>query len=150
MHALCAKNGAITDFILTPANVDDREAVWELVERYNEHLWLVGDKGYISALLAEDLYAEAGVSLVYMKRSNAKRQPPKSVRQAIFKVRRRIETSFSQLAGQFNIETTRAKSLWGLMARLQTKVLAFNICFLINQLLGRPLHELAKIKQLVF
>jgi len=149
-HALCTANGIITDFILTPASVDDREAVWELVETYNRHLVMIGDKGYIKAQLAEDLRVEKGITLIYLKRRNAKDQYPKCFRQAVFKIRRRIETSFSQLADQFNIETTRAKSLWGLQVRLQTKVLAYNICFLLNQLLGRSFFDLPKIKALVF
>jgi hypothetical protein len=150
IHALCTDNGIISDFIITSANVDDKAAVWELVEQYNRHLLLVGDKGYISTRLADDLLNEKGIKLLYMKRNNSKNQYPKRLRQAIFKVRRRVETSFSQLADQFNIETTRAKSLWGLNVRLQTKILAFNLCFLINQLLGRSYNDLAKIKSLVF
>jgi IS5 family transposase len=117
-HALCTDNGVISDFIITPANVDDKAAVWELVEQYNRHLLLISDKGYISTRLADDLLNEKGIKLLYMKRDNAKDQYPKRLRQAIFKVRRRVETSFSQLADQFNIETTRAKSLWGLNVRL--------------------------------
>jgi len=150
IHALCTDNGIISDFIITSANVDDKAAVWELVEQYNRHLTLIGDKGYISTRLADDLFNEKGIKLLYMKRDNSKDQYPKQLRQAIFKIRRRVETSFSQLADQFNIETTRAKSLWGLNVRLQTKVLAFNLCFLINQLLGRKHNHLAKIKSLVF
>lgn len=150
VHALCTTNGFIADFILTPANVDDREAVWELVESYNRHIWMIGDKGYISTRLAVDLQNEKGISLVYMKKDNAKDQYPKGFRQFIFKIRRRIETSFSQLADQFNAERTRAKSLVGLNVRLQTKILAFNICFLLNQMLGLPFQDQAKIKSLVF
>jgi len=150
LHALCTDNGVISDFILTAANADDREAIWELVEQYNRHLTLIGDKGYISIRLADDLRDERGICLIYMKRSNAKDSPPKQVRQAVFKVRRRIETSFSQLSDQFNIQTTRAKSLCGLIARLHTKILAFNLCFLLNQMLGCDYRALAKIKSLVF
>ena len=149
-HALCTDNGFISDFILTSANADDRQAIWELVEQYNRHLTLIGDKGYISTRLAGDLRDEKGISLIYMKRNNAKNSLPKQTRQAIFKVRRRIETSFSQLSDQFNIQTTRAKSICGLIARLQTKVLAFNLCFLLNQMLGCEYHDFAKIKTLVF
>jgi len=150
IHVLCTDNGIISDFIITPANVDDKAAVWELVEQYNRHLTLIGDKGYISTRLADDLFSEKGIKLLYMKRDNAKDQYTKPLRQAIFKIRRRVETSFSQLADQFNIETTRAKSLCGLNVRLQVKVLAFNLCFLINHLLGRKHNDLAKIKSLVF
>ena len=147
-HALCTEGGYITDFIITPASADDRQAVWELVDQYNRHLQMIGDKGYISPELAASLYKEKGIDLIFMKRSNAKDQYSKSFRQTIFKIRRRIETSFSQLAEQLNIEIVKAKSLWGLQVRLQTKILAYNICFFINRLLGTT--NLAKIKNLVF
>ena len=150
VHALCTANGFITDFVLTSANVDDREVVWELLDIHNHYICMIGDKGYISTRLAIDLQNEKGISLVYLKRDNTKDQYPKGFRQLIFKIRRRIETSFSQLADQFNAERTRATSLDGLHVRLQTKILAFNICFLLNQLLALPFHEQAKIKSLVF
>ena len=149
-HALCTANGFITDFILTGANADDRDAVWELIETYRRLLWVIGDKGYISARLADELRDEKGVSLIYMKRDNSRDQYPKGFRQFIFKIRRRIETSFSQLAEQFNAETTKAKSLCGLNVRLHTKILAFNVCLLLNQMLGLPLQEQARIKSLIF
>ena len=148
VHALCAKNGFITDFIITPASIDDRAAVWELTEQYNRHLLLIGDKGYISPTLAFDLHRERDIDLIFMKKNNDKTQYSKTLRQIIFKIRRRIETSFSQLSEQLNIEVVKAKSFWGLAVRLQTKLLAFNICFFINQLLG--VNDFAKIKNLSF
>ena len=148
VHALCTENGYISDILVTPASIDDRDAVWELVEEYNRHLKLIGDKGYVGARFAEDLADEKGVLMIALKRKNTKNPDPKPVRQHIFKVRRRIETSFSQLDDQFNAETTRAKTLWGLLARLQTKILAFNLCFAINWIIGAD--NLAHIKSLVF
>ena len=148
VHVLCSQNGHITDFIVTPASTDDRDAVWELVEKYNCHLYLIGDKGYISYPLTLDLNHEKGIDLIYMKKENAKRQYPKAFRQFLFKIRRRIETSFSQMVEQLNVEAVKAKSFWGLVTRLQTKFLAFNICFFINRLLG--LDDIAQVKGLVF
>jgi len=58
VHALCTTNGFITDFVLTSANVDDREAVWELIDTHNHHICMIGDKGYISTRLAIDLQNE--------------------------------------------------------------------------------------------
>jgi hypothetical protein len=149
VHALCTANGYVTDFLVTPASVDDRDAVWELVNEYNRHLKLIGDKGYTGTNFARDLWEEKGVMMISLKRNNAVNPDPKPFRQIIFKMRRRIETSFSQLAEQFNVERVRAKSLWGLITRLQCKLLAFNLCFAVNLLLGRS-DRIACIKSLVF
>ena len=150
LHVLCATNGVVTDFAVGPADVDDREALWELTEPYKGGLWVIGDKGYVGADFADGLLQENGARLVCLKRRNAKEQYPKGFRRKIFKIRRRVETTFSQLADQFKIETTRAKSYRGLLVRLNVKVLAYNLCFFINQLLGLPPSEIPKIKGLVF
>ncbi len=84
-----------------------------------------------------------------MKRDNAKNSHPKWLRQHIFKLRRRIETIFSQLAGQLNINKVLSKSMLGLIARLRTKILAHNLCYNINQMLGNDVN-LGNIKELIF
>ena len=149
VHAMCSGNGYITDFLITPASTDDRAAVWELVENYRRRIALIGDKGYVSPILARDLMTEKGIQLFALKKKNDKNQDPKWLRRAIFKIRRRIETSFSQLTRQFRAESTLAKAFWGLRTRLLSKFLAFNLGFFINSVCGRE-DRLAHIKGLVF
>lgn len=43
--------------VLSPANVDDREAVWEAVDKY-QSIWVIGDKGYINKYLTPELKAK--------------------------------------------------------------------------------------------
>jgi hypothetical protein len=62
-HMLSSFDGYITDFTLTPANGDDREAVWELVKSYR-NLALVGDKGYIGKQLSISLKQEKNINLI--------------------------------------------------------------------------------------
>ena len=47
LHALVTTNGFITNFILTAANVDDRDAVFDLIE-LNDRIKILADKGYVS------------------------------------------------------------------------------------------------------
>jgi hypothetical protein len=56
-----------------------------------------------------------------------------------------IETVFSMLADQFSVETTRARSLLGLKMRMASKLLSYNVSFLINQMLGRPVLAMKSI-----
>jgi len=150
VHVLCTLEGYVTDFMITPAAVDDRTAVFELLGRYlHSSLVLIGDKGYTDRSLATELQESYGITLIALKRDNAKNPFPKSFRQLIFRLRRRIETSFSQLCDQFNVERVTAKSFWGLQCRIVTKLLGFNLCCFVNQLLGEFVH-LAQIKSLVF
>lgn len=148
LHMLVTLDGFVTDFIITSANIDDREGVWDLVDSYRQ-IVLIGDKGYIGNTFAADLKKEKEIDLLPVKKSNSKVQFPKAIRQLIFKLRRRIETSGSQLTQQLNIEKVMAKSYWGLLSRIKTKLLAYNLCYYINMLIGRDVN-FSKIKELVF
>lgn len=55
VHVMTTFEGYITDFAITKASIDDRQAVWELVENYNSPLLIIGDKGYISQSLRTQL-----------------------------------------------------------------------------------------------
>lgn len=147
-HALITIDGFLADYIITPANIDDRNAVWELCEKYNS-ISVIGDKGYVNKRLTPELKNEKGINLLFLKRGNSKENYPKEIRQLIFKVRRRVETSFSQLTEQLNLNKVKSKSILGFITRTSIKVLAHNISFLINKLVGN-FNSIAKIKRLVF
>lgn len=148
LHLVTTLGGFVTDFELTSSNVDDREAIWDVLEPYTSITGL-GDKGYINKDLIPELKDERDIDLIPLKKKNSKAQYPKAFRQLIFKLRRRIETTASQLTEQLNIERVRSKSLWGLLTRLKTKLLAFNLCYYINMIIGKDTN-FARIKQLVF
>jgi len=109
---------------------------------------MFGDKGYMGDDFAEASNDERGIDILPLKRKNSKIQFPKVLRQTIFRLRRRIETSASQLACQLNIERVLAKSYWGLQARIKTKLLAYKLCYYINKLMGREVYS--RLKELVF
>jgi len=148
LHLLVSFDGFITDFTITPANIDDRAATWDLVEPYQK-ITILGDKGYISSDLGSELKAEKAINLLPLPKNHSKIQWPKAIRQLIFKLRRRIETSGSQLTNQLNIERVLAKSYWGFISRIQTKILAHCLCYFINMLIGHSM-QFSKIKHLVF
>ncbi|MPN09507.1 IS982 family transposase ISCth1 [bioreactor metagenome] len=145
---LTTLDGLVTDYVITPANTDDRAAVWDLVDSY-DNITMLGDKGYTKADLNADLKSEKGIELLPVQKSNSKVQFPKSIRHLIFKLRRRIETTASQLTQQLNIEQVLAKSFWGLQTRIKTKLLAYNLCYYINKLIGQDI-EISRIKHLIF
>ena len=148
LHALVTTNGFITNFILTAANVDDRDAVFDLIE-LNDCIKILADKGYVSNDLKSALAKEKEILLISLKRKNSKFQFEKQLRNVLSKTRRRVETSFSQLSEQFNINRVIAKSKWGLMIRIVLKILAHNLSFMINIIIGNIIN-VAQIKQLVF
>ena len=147
VHALITLEGFITDFEITPASVDDRIGLRDLTDE-KSNITILGDKGYVGEELFEDMQ-KAHICLMALKRSNSKEQYPKNVRRLIFRLRRRVETVFSQLSEQLHDERVLAKSMRGLKTRLVNKILAYDLCMVINHLFGKT-YDIQKIKQLIF
>lgn len=147
VHALITLEGFVTAFEITPASIDDREGLRDLTTNQSG-LTILGDKGYTSNALSHEL-KEQGVCLMALKRSNSKTNWPKPLRQLIFRLRRRIETVFSQLSGQLNSQRVLAKSLQGLCVRLLDKVLAYNLCLALNFSFNKDCG-IGKIKHIIF
>ena len=142
VHALITLEGFITAFEITPASTDDREELRDLIMQ-QQPLTILGDKGYVGEALSGEM-REQGTCLTALKRSNSKTNWPRPVRELIFRLRRRVETVFSQLNEQLNAERVRAKSFQGLYTRLVNKILAYNLCLALNYLLNENC-EMGKI-----
>ena len=145
VHVKITNFGFVLNYEVTPANVDDRAALPDIVDKRDRVI--IADKGYASKELEQRL-KEQGKILLALKRKNAKDNFTKELRQIIFKIRRRIETTFSQLTFQLNTERVMAKSFYGLKTRLVGKFLAYNICQYINKINHRP--NIFCIKNLFF
>jgi len=128
-------DGVIVRYDLVPANVNDREAAAEVLEpgcRY----W--ADKGFYGRECQRE-WAEADRAVV-------RAEPPRHARGAwprafaylAHRIRQLIEVVNAQLQGQFAIERTLAKTLWGLVARVQAKLTAHTLGVYLNGLWGRP------------
>lgn len=130
VHVVTNLDGNPLDYVLTKANVDDRDALFELSNLLNIDI-LFGDKGYIGNII-EELKNEKNINLYALKRSNSKNPLPQKFRNMISKLRRRIETTFYQLNECFNIERIRSNSKLGLQTSLEIKFLCFNIIAFIG------------------
>ena len=133
-------------FEITPANVDDRKGLRDMTSDFTDFYSVFGDKGYVDKNLEQEFQLR-GQFLFALKRDNAKNNLSDEERKFILKHRKRIETVFSQLAGQFNIERVLAKTFRGLSVRLLTKFLAFNICLFINKIFD---FNFSTVKSLIF
>ncbi len=147
LHMLITMGGLIIDFELAPASNLDLAVGRELLAAHGNRI-VIGDKAYVSAPAAEELWHYNRIRLLTKPRKNQKKQLPPRISRLYDSVRQMIETVISQLTAQFSIETIRAHSLWGLCARLYTKLTAHTLCIYVNRLLGAP--DYLKIKQLAF
>lgn len=147
LHLLVTLGGVILDFELAPANATDLEVGCELLSEHTD-LEVIGDKGYVSAHKAAELWRINRLRLRALPRRNQKKQLPSNVRRMFNAVRQMIETVNGQLTEQFNIEKNHAHTFWGLCTRLYTKLTAHALCIYINRLLGNS--NFLQIKALAF
>ena len=147
LHLLITLSGLILDFELAPANILDLEAGAELLYGHRCRV-VIGDKGYVSAPVAAELWSKRRIRLLAMRRHNQKDQHPPYLKRFLARWRPLIETVNKQLADQFHIERNRAHSFWGLATRLYTKLTAHTLLVYINRLLGK--HDLISIKALAY
>lgn len=138
-HLMTNKDGQILSYILTPANTDDRQAVFELTQSLQgqQVRQLFGDKGYLSKDLQSELI-QLGIDLQTPLRDNMKDDRSQSFLSYLKRTRKTTQTVISQLSQRFNAQTTKARDLWHLSNRVIRKLLAHSLCVQINKQLGNP------------
>ena len=146
VHALTTIDGAVMIFEITPANIDDRKGLRDMISDFTDFYSIFGDKGYVDKNLEMEL-KQRGQRLLALQRDNSKRNWSEEERKFILKYRKRIETVFSQLTEQFNAGRVLAKSFRGLSVRLLNKILAFNLCLFINKIYKL---DFSMVKSLLF
>ena len=123
-HIVISSIGVITGATFTKANVDERDACPELVEKIKG--LLLGDKGYIRPELQDQLKKQ-GLNLETPLRENMKDKRPKVFLRWMVGTRRLIETVIGQLVERFHIEKVRARDLWHQFSRFWRKLLAHTV-----------------------
>lgn len=147
LHLLITLGGVILDFELAPAHATDLEVGFELLLEHTD-LVVLGDKAYISAEKAAELWQQNRLQLKTLPRRNQKTQLSPYWTHVYNAMRQIIETVNGQLSEQFHIEKNHAHTFWGLCTRLYTKLTAHTLCIYLNRLLGNP--DFLQIKALAF
>ena len=140
LHLAITDRGAVVEFALASANEPERAVAEGMLRGVApaETGLVLGDANYTG----EDFRRQLGAFGHAVWASPKPSRPPpdaeaKRWRRWVRGHRALVETSFAMLADQFRIETTRARSLWGVWTRVVAKVLAFDLSLVINRLLGR-------------
>jgi hypothetical protein len=142
LHMTAIPSGISTNFDLTPANISDGKMTEELVETFN-FLIATTDKGYLDKGKQQELEKRNKKFTPYRKNQNKRNS---EFEQKLLKLRKRIETVFSQFKEQMHLNKTRAKNLIGLVSRVLGIITSFTLGIYINSLRG---NELLKIKGLL-
>ena len=123
LHATYSVTGVFHQVTISTAHVSDIHYLQDIRDSFKNRIF-IGDKGYLSHDIQLDLFHRDGIRLFTTKRSNQKAgQYPRVFR----KLRKRIETLFSQLCDQFMIKRNYAKQFVGLATRILSKIVALTV-----------------------
>ncbi len=147
LHLVVTLTGVIRTYSLAAASLNDITLAPEVLGEEWDRV-VIGDKGYISAPLAQALREERQVTLITPLRSNQRMQRDPAFTRLVNGMRQVIETVNDQLEDQFRIGKNHAHTFSGLCARLASKLTAHTLCIYINRLLGRA--DALQIKHLAF
>ncbi len=123
LHLVVNDRGELLAFCLTPGNTDDRRPVPALVRRLFGKLF--GDKGYISAPLAERLFLDYGLRLITKIRKNMRNVLMDLSEKLLLRKRALIETINDQLKNVCQIEHTRHRSPLNFVVHLLAGLIAY-------------------------
>lgn len=117
-------------YSLDAANIDERKILLDTNIPANSTI--IADKGFIGKELAEFLKSLANITLLTPKRRNMLQQMSSKLSATITSIRKRIETSISQLTEIFHINSTKARSYHGLIGRINRKILSYTVALMFN------------------
>ena len=122
LHLIVNDQGELLAFQLTPGNVDDRKPVPQM----SNNLWgkLVGDRGYLSQPLFEQLF-ERGLQLITPLRKNMKNRLVVLDDKLLTRKRSVIETIIDQLKNISQILHTRHRSTINFAVNLIAGLIAY-------------------------
>jgi hypothetical protein len=123
LHVVVNDRGELLAFCLTPGNTDDRRPVPRLVRRVFGRLF--GDKGYISATLAERLFLDYGLRLITKLRKNMRNVLMDLCDKLLLRKRALIEIINDQLKNVCQIEHTRHRSATNFLVHLLAGLTAY-------------------------
>jgi Transposase DDE domain len=123
LHLVVNDRGELLAYCLTPGNVDDRRPVPRLVRRLFGRLF--GDKGSISAPLAEQLFLDHGLRLITKLRKNMRNHLIHVSDRLLLRKRALIETIIDQLKNVCQIEHWRHRSPVNFLVHLLAGLIAY-------------------------
>jgi hypothetical protein len=142
---LITLDGRLLDFVLLPANADERVALEELLEQYR-NLQVFADKGFLDQGRKDRLWQRYGHRIWTPKRKNQKQQDPPAWTKTCNRLRQRVETAIGQAKDFFGLEVPGAQTFGGLCSRLIAKLTGMTVAAWANRQQGRSPLALADFR----
>jgi hypothetical protein len=125
LHCVINDKGEIINFVITQANVDDRNPL--LTTNILKNVWgkLFGDKGYLSQKLFESLFVD-GIHLITKIRSNMKNSLMSLSDKILLRKRAVVESVIDELKNICQIEHSRHRSFKNFIVNLISGLIAYS------------------------
>lgn len=124
LHIVMNQFGEITCSALSNGHVADIKAVEQLVNGPKGKLY--GDRGYVSQELKSRLQVQ-GMDLITYHRKNMESVQLSTSDEYHLRQRNKIETLFSLLKGQYNLVTSKARSVHGFLSGIYASLCAYQL-----------------------
>ena len=124
LHIAMNQFGEITCSALSNGHVADVKMVDQLVVGIQAKIY--GDRGYISQELKSRLQ-DQGIDLITYHRKNMKAIQLCTSDEYHLRQRNKIETIFSLLKGQYNLVTSKARSLYGFLSGIYASLYVYQL-----------------------
>ena len=124
LHMIFNTNGDLVRLVITPGNVNDRTPVRSMVKGMITKL--IGDKGYLSQSLFEDLF-QNGVTLITKIKKNMKNKLMNMTDKLMLMRRYFIETIFSSLKSLDTLVHSRHRSPLNAFAHIVSALIAYQL-----------------------
>ena len=124
IHTLVNTHGEIVRLQITPGNCDDRTPVRGMMKEIKATL--IGDKGYISQSLFEDLFAQ-GVTLITKVKKNMKNKLLTIPQKLMLMKRSFIETIFSSIKSLGTLTHHRHRAPVNAFAHLMSGLIHYQL-----------------------
>lgn len=125
LHLIVNEKGEVVNFVITQANIDDREPLKapKFLQKIKGKIY--GDKGYISAELIELLFND-GIHLVTNIRNNMKNSLMTFADKILLRKRSIIETINDELKNICQVEHSRHRSFENFISNLISGLVAYS------------------------
>jgi hypothetical protein len=146
LHAVVSLSGVILGYLLTGAAPYDNQPLVELLDSIPHRLkHLLGDGAYNDEPLQAFLKQHRDLTLLAPTKVSQQPKRTKAQQKTQNRLRLICETVNAQLQEQLHLSKHYAKSTWGFMTRVATKLTAHSIGMMVNLTLGRPALRLAEL-----
>jgi hypothetical protein len=137
LHLTATTEQVVERWIVVPAAWHDSDAVEPILEGQHD-LDVLGDGAYHHPGTEHLLAERQNIRLWTPPRKDSRQPWPKRLRRQIGRWRRRVECVFNVLTVSFHLEQPQARSLDGVLARLATRLLAYNLSFITRAHFAKP------------